>query len=707
MNGTSQQAQQQQQQRRQALPLLIRLNKVNVVILGVFLCCLLLRFSAFLVIDLGSVKTFVTKGYTEGNEFLTDILSPTTKSQEKAAPATRADTRIPIEENAVSNRAASKTTSPPLQEKEKEVIDTTYRNDKTYPSCFDVNSKEWLEGSRHGNIREGMTPELAKSMILDIPNMLVTISNDADANSHSRNNDSINFEHSVAHDLLGHSMCMKQSRFLTDQALDASDSRNVRLWAVRLVFLALHYHQHKWAIPEAQARLTAKKSDSASVTAYCSEEELKQHDVGHFDYECPDAKYLLVGLAGVGIGANVRGCTVPAFLAGLATNRVVIFANNLPAGPNKGGRWELASCDRKDHQCFFMPTTPCTLTHKDLEEAYQMSKHESRQLWNKGKLPAEHADDKVVQAVSLFQPNTRILPRILEKLTSYADELIEIATNHTTAGSVDFKSRYGPVLRAATAIIQQEDPPREGYNFAAATMKVAHSLTIYSMRPNPTSQMQLQKILQEIIPEDINSETTIGLPIRASDKCHRESECLSFEEHMQVTTSMWAKHLNYLNATAKHDDQLLSKSPSIIFTTEAKNVLEEQQRFSANETRQAVYPYRYRFVTNTKDIMPGTGKLKNAGSSHTVGDAAMLSSMSSMQAQMMARLSIGNCCSNFHALLSDFMMAGCGAASDSTFLCLQEHEDPLLRICCGWHHDCKEQKKKLLANLTKTLEEVR
>ena len=45
-------------------------------------------------------------------------------------------------------------------------------------------------------------------------------------------------------------------------------------------------------------------------------------------------------------------------------------------------------------------------------------------------------------------------------------------------------------------------------------------------------------------------------------------------------------------------------------------------------------------------------------------------------------------------------MEGCGAASDNTFLCLQEYEDdPLIRVCCGWHHDCKQAKQKYIEEL--------
>jgi hypothetical protein len=74
----------------------------------------------------------------------------------------------------------------------------------------------------------------------------------------------------------------------------------------------------------------------------------------------------------------------------------------------------------------------------------------------------------------------------------------------------------------------------------------------------------------------------------------------------------------------------------------------------------------------------------------------MLSAISSLKAQLLPRITIGNCCSNFHTLLNDFLSEGCGAASDNTFLCLQENEDPILRVCCGWHKKCIAEKKKLI-----------
>jgi len=164
------------------------------------------------------------------------------------------------------------------------------------------------------------------------------------------------------------------------------------------------------------------------------------------------------------------------------------------------------------------------------------------------------------------------------------------------------------------------------------------------MRPNPSSQKDLDEIMTEIIPESLDPETTLGLPIRgacaswfhfvgsagsdwivnrrvwngfclfvssdptlylvhflpASDKCSGESDCLSFDEHMTVTNDFWKRHLNETDA---------SHNPTIVFTTEAKSMMAEQKAWVANK-EQDERPYAFTFVTNDRDLLPDTGFIK-------------------------------------------------------------------------------------------------
>jgi hypothetical protein len=565
------------------------------------------------------------------------------------------------------------------EEEEEEEKQEEQKEEDKESGCIQHNSAAWLEGPRFGNIREGMPPELAQKMILNLSSMLQTTTETSVTNT------------SQAQDLLGRSMCLKNSRFVQSDSTaaavyDENDKRLVRLWATRLSYLGMHYHQHRLAIPEAQARFgLTKKGDS------CRQEELTaRYDVGNFDYECANAKYIIFGLSGIGIGANIRSGAAIGLMAGLTSDRIVLFISEGPEGTTGfEGRWPLASCDRGDHQCFFMPTTPCVPTHQDLKNAWIMPKHESRMFLTKnGKLPAEHVNDKVIKSFSLYQPQAKVPKLAKQKLFEYAKLLID---------GLPLNDPRIKLLRKASDAILKEDRQRDGYTFAAATQKVAHALGFYAMRPNPTSAQDLADIFQEIIPPDLSPERTVGLPIRASDKCGRESQCLSFDQHMQATSDLWARHLNESSANSKEK----SAGPTVLFTTESKDILHDQQDFVSNSTRQAQFLFPFRFVTNTKDVIPNTGKLRPraARKAGTTADGAMLSAMSSLQAQMVARLSIGNCCSNFHALLSDYLMEGCGSASDNTFQCLQEHENPVLRICCVWQHDCKEAKQKAIDEL--------
>jgi hypothetical protein len=76
-------------------------------------------------------------------------------------------------------------------------------------------------------------------------------------------------------------------------------------------------------------------------------------------------------------------------------------------------------------------------------------------------------------------------------------------------------------------------------------------------------------------------------------------------------------------------------------------------------------------------------------------DEIMLSAISSLKAQLMAKFTVGNCCSNFHLLLFDFLQDGCGAAKDNIGQCLQDNEDPEFRICCMWSttDECDQKSK--------------
>jgi hypothetical protein len=372
-------------------------------------------------------------------------------------------------------------------------------------SCFPHNSEAWLQGPRLGNLDEPlMNDDFVKRMTLELPYMLSLPGK--------------------AKPFLGQTIAFENSRFM-DDAESGDDPKSMRLWAVRLIYLSMLYHQHVLAIPEAEALY-------GSNTEVCQKER-QALGIGRFDFECPNAKYIIASLSNNGLGANIRSGATSLLIAGLITDRIVLFVNN---APNQNGDkylqkpWDLASCDRYDAQCFFFPSSPCTITHKDIEDAYVLKKPEGRVLLRKGELPDDHKDDKVWVMPLSFVPVLKT-PKILsETLHEYSMALID---------NVPQNDPRLPVMGLAVDHLLDKDLDRPGgYNFAAANIKLNHALNFYAMRPNLEYSAKMDKILDEIIPDDFDAENSFGLPIRgelqqsarACFKFTRQSthECLLF-----------------------------------------------------------------------------------------------------------------------------------------------------------------------------------
>ena len=99
-------------------------------------------------------------------------------------------------------------------------------------------------------------------------------------------------------------------------------------------------------------------------------------------------------------------------------------------------------------------------------------------------------------------------------------------------------------------------------------------------------------------------------------------------------------------------------------------------------------------IANDKDVAQGTGNPKEYNKMtlrNVSADDIMLSTMTSLNMQLMAAHTVGNCCSNFHKLMIEFLSHGCGAAPRNKFDCLQDNENPEFRLCCQWsrNKECK------------------
>jgi hypothetical protein len=530
-------------------------------------------------------------------------------------------------------------------------------------TCLHCNSKEWLDSPRIGNANGDASA--FRSLILDVPNIWV--------------------KEGTARHILKQSLCHEQSKFLN------ATEQDEQLWTVRLIYLAVHAHQFLPGLEEAQARHERPES-------YL--DELSNKSIGALDYECPSAKFLVVSLAKSGYGSNVRLGAVPALMAGIATNRVVLFINNAPVGPKfLRDPWTLASCDRRDAQCFFLPASPCVLTEDELSNAYQLQRNEMRNMFRVGQVPPEHTDDRVLIVNLKFRPQ-RVPLNLRPALHNLSMRLLDHLPNN---------DRRLPMLQAAANRVLEEDTTQQttSYAYVGINSPVYHALVLFTVRPNAKYAQQIDGIVEDIMPSDFDPDFTVGLPIRgkseeivcvtfdfiyyimltcdcfysygsiASDKCNGESECLSFPQYMSAVSKIWTKRSN-----ARLESQ---PETNIVVTTESQRVLRELEEFASNDTLRKSVPFPFRFVTNHRDVAQDTGYLEHIADHPTLtADKAMLSALSSLKAQLATSITVGNCCSNFHLLLSDLLSEGCGARKDSNFQCLQDHDDPEFRICCGW-----------------------
>jgi hypothetical protein len=378
------------------------------------------------------------------------------------------------------------------------------------PECSGLmNSARWLQGPRYGNIHD----ELQSTDDYLVQRMVLNIS-------------SFNFITDTSNDhlstLLEQTLCYPQSQFRNtnipqsyddddDDDLLKDESPLVRQWAVKLIYLGIHFHQHQYAIPEAEQRFAENDDTCTSQT-----ELTKNYGVGRFDYECHGAKYIVMALGGNGLGANVRGGMVPSMMLGLMTNRVVIFMNNIPATDNSTfsyiqNEWTLASCPRKDYQCFFWPVTPCVLIEDDISNAYHLNISETRLLLRRYEVPLYADHHKVWIWTTAFQPIPYFHPPSAGKLYDYAQRFVSpILDEHT-----NFGQRQRLIQRSLESI-RTDDGFRDLYHFAAASYKIQHTITMYMLRPHQELAHKLDNILLDIIPTNFNPEVAIGLPIRGT-----------------------------------------------------------------------------------------------------------------------------------------------------------------------------------------------
>ena len=393
--------------------------------------------------------------------------------------------------------------------KAKDRINPTRKNLKDGTACFSFNSRKWLDGPRLGNCNASHGDRDNDDDIVFLisrPSLTTT-----------------------ATILRQQAFCGPQSPF---QSISVGSSNTDRLlWTTRLLYLAVHWHQHSPALPEAQHR-------HRHANPHCPQQAFANSSrVGSFDYECPTAKFLVVAFSKNGIGANLRLVAVPALMVGLATQRVVLFVNDAPVGPDFVRQpWTLASCrHRRDAQCFFRPASPCVLTEQELAEAYQLNRGERRRLFRYGTLPEEHVLDRVLlmhlgslrpqrEPENLRQVLFQLSQTVLERIVGPVQVAPASDNVHSRATTTDDLLR-----RAAQDIlwVPEEKSTTTGaadetvnatFSYYGVNSPIFQSLLLYAMRPNTWAVNEMDAILTEMFPPNFDPHDTIGLPIRGKPK---------------------------------------------------------------------------------------------------------------------------------------------------------------------------------------------
>ena len=365
-----------------------------------------------------------------------------------------------------------------------------------HATCFAHNSPGWLQGPRHGNARDSNeTEDSVRIMLLGLPQML--------------DPESDYMEH-----LLSESLALKTSLFLNYRSdTDIDDLPTVRRWAVRLIYLAIHKHQHEPALAEAKSRANKNPEDC--------EAERKRFQLGPYDYECPDTNYLVTRMWNNGLGANMEAVAVASIMAGVATNRTVLFVNQAPPTSFRPltPPWPLASCHRRDFQCFFQPLSPCVLTVEQLAPAnvYALNRTEKTRLFANGELPGGHENDQViyfhpVQKVKRWRFGGKVETALRRIVQSLIDAL---------AASQDPRR---PLLRRAADAILESDDDETGNNGRYqqdrqgitnwSTSKIAHGILFYLLRPHATRRKELDDMLLLATTGVVDRTSVIGMPVR-------------------------------------------------------------------------------------------------------------------------------------------------------------------------------------------------
>jgi hypothetical protein len=200
---------------------------------------------------------------------------------------------------------------------------------------------------------------------------------------------------------------------------------------------------------------------------------------------------------------------------GLAMNRIVLMMNNvyeMKDVPDLGEwhmgtkAWTGAGCPRGDLQCFFLPPSPCVLSTADmLNKSSVLTSSEYRAFLKDGTFPTgnKYSSAKVLHLKpSLWRPAQHLPNETAKRLSLYAKGIVD---------SLPVTDPRLPALRRALVLINRTDHEN--------LVRIRRILSIYVLRPNLESVVNIKPILDNMVPKIFDPEIAIGLPIRGRYTC--------------------------------------------------------------------------------------------------------------------------------------------------------------------------------------------
>ena len=442
-------------------------------------------------------------------------------------------------------------------------------------------------------------------------------------------------------EIIGQSVCAPESKVYTSTSSDVISSHSVKegilldkVLTSQLIYRAIYENQYGPAREEAKTRVNlfdqwqkqARETDS---------------NLGLFDFHCPNAKFIIFEgfTKPTGLGSHLRSrMAMPVLLTGLAHGRIVHY---IPTAENP---ITIVGCDRHDLQCSFLPMSPCILTKEEIENAPVASDDWDDYLKNK---PNQRVV-KISNAVEKhFAPAMRL-----------ADGKLKIIENFWT--EKQRAERLDILIRGISRIISEvyfgedvtqnqekndrprfENALRKGFNDNdnfLATVEAAAQLFI--TRPNHAMRDEISKAIKQSFPHKYNSSVAVGMPIRGSDKCYTEQECVHFDELMnQMYKEFPMDDVQYIIVTSE-DMKVLDSA--IIWMMKKKHAPE--------------------LIINKDDIGQATGQFIPGTNPSMNLTKVMTSTMSAWAYQLRAAYSFLNTCSNFHRLFEASIEFGCSVA---------------------------------------------